>query len=246
MTLGQLWTVAWWEYHGLMLAAVAIALVALFVELDRRRGLERFLPPNVVERVIQGDRLRLEGERRVVTVVFTDLRGSTALADTLDAESVVGIVNTYLRAKARVIVDRGGIIDKFTGDGLMAIFGAMSDAPTGARAAAAAALDIRAALAALNAERAATGNPVLKHGVGMHVGEVVLGAIGLPERSDYTAMGDTVNTASRMESLCKELGVDTVLSSDIAAQLDGTVPLRPLGEATVKGKAQPITVFTLA
>ncbi|MDP9265625.1 MAG: adenylate/guanylate cyclase domain-containing protein [Chloroflexota bacterium] len=246
MTLGQLWSLAWWEYHGLMLAAIAIALVALFVELDRRRGLERFLPRTVVERVLQGDELRLEGDRRVVTVVFTDLRGSTALADTLDPETVVGIVNTYLRTMARAVVDRGGIIDKFTGDGLMAIFGVMSDAPTGARAAAGAALDMRASIGALNTQRAASGAPVLKHGVGLHVGEVVLGAIGLPERSEYTAMGDTVNTASRMESLCKEFGVDSVLSADIAASLDGTVALRPLGEATVKGKAQPITVLTLA
>ena len=246
MTLGILWTLAWWEYHGLMLAAVALALVALFVELDRRRGLERFLPPNVVERVIQGDALRLDGERRVTTVLFTDLRGSTALADTLDPETVVAIVNTYLRTMARAVVDRGGIIDKFTGDGVMAIFGAMSDAASGARAAAGAALDMRAAIGALNVTRSAGGEPVLKHGVGMHVGEVVLGAIGLPERSDYTAMGDTVNTAARMESLCKELGVDTVLSAEIAAQLDGTIPLRALGEATVKGKAAPIAVFTLA
>jgi len=246
MTLGQLWTLAWWEYHGLMLAAITIALAALFIELDRRRGLERFLPPTVVERVIQGDQLRLEGERRVVSVVFTDLRGSTAIADTLDAESVVGIVNAYLRTMARAVVDRGGIIDKFTGDGLMAIFGAMSDTPTGARAAAGAALDMRAAIGALNTERTASGAPVLKHGVGIHVGEVVLGAIGLPERSDYTAMGDTVNTASRMESLCKEFGVDAVVSADLAALLDGAVALRPLGDATVKGKAQPIAVFTLA
>ncbi|HEV2250398.1 MAG TPA: adenylate/guanylate cyclase domain-containing protein [Candidatus Limnocylindria bacterium] len=246
MTLGQLWTLAWWEYHGLMLAAIAIALVALFIELDRRRGLERFLPPNVVERVIQGDALRLEGERRVVTVAFSDLRGSTALADALDPASVVAIVNTYLRAMARAVVDRGGIIDKFTGDGLMAIFGAMSDTRAGARAAAGAALDMRAGIAALNAERAARGAPVLKHGVGLHVGEVVLGAIGLPERSDYTAMGDTVNLASRMESLCKEYGVDAVLSADIATHLDGAVALRALGEARVKGKPEPITVFTLA
>jgi len=246
MTLGQLWTLAWWEYHGLMLAAIAIALVALFIELDRRRGLERFLPPTVVERVLQGDRLRLEGERRVVTVVFTDLRGSTALADTLDPEAVVGIVNAYLRTMARAVVDRGGIIDKFTGDGLMAIFGAMSDPAAGARAAAGSALDMRAAIGALNTERTASGAPVLKHGVGIHVGEVVLGAIGLPERSDYTAMGDTVNTASRMESLCKEFGVDAVVSGDLAARLDGAFVVRPLGDATVKGKAQPITVFTLA
>jgi class 3 adenylate cyclase len=247
MTLGQLWRLAWWEYHGLMLAAVAIALGALFIELDRRRGLERFLPPTVVERVMQGDQLRLEGERRVVTVIFTDLRGSTALADSLDPEAVVGIVNAYLRTMARAVVDRGGIIDKFTGDGLMAIFGAIGDdVPTGARAAAGAALDMRAALGALNTERTARGAPVLKHGVGLHFGEVVLGAIGLPERSDYTAMGDTVNTASRMESLCKEFGVDAVLSADIAAVLDGAIAMRALGEATVKGKARPIAVFTLA
>ncbi|HEX9494822.1 MAG TPA: adenylate/guanylate cyclase domain-containing protein [Candidatus Limnocylindria bacterium] len=246
MTLGQLWSLAWWEYHGLMLAAVAIALGALFVELDRRRGLERFLPPNVVERVIQGDALRLEGERRVVTVMFTDLRGSTALADSLDAESVVAIVNTYLRTMARAVVDRGGIIDKFTGDGLMAIFGAMTEPAAGASAAAGAALDMRAAIGALNTQRAADGAAVLKHGAGLHVGEVVLGAIGLPERSDYTAMGDTVNTAARMESLCKELGVDAVLSGEVAALLDGTARLRALGEATVKGKARSIAVFTLA
>jgi len=247
MTFGQIYSLAWWEYHGLMLAAVAIALGALFIELDRRRGLERFLPPTVVERVLQGDPLRLEGDRRVVTVIFTDLRGSTALADSLDPESVVAIVNTYLRTMARAVVDRGGIIDKFTGDGLMAIFGAMGDdVPTGARAAAGAALDMRAAIGALNTERTVSGAAVLKHGVGLHYGEVVLGAIGLPERSDYTAMGDTVNTASRMESLCKEFGVDAVLSSDIAAILDGAIALRPLGEATVKGKARPIAVFTLA
>ncbi|HEY8806853.1 MAG TPA: adenylate/guanylate cyclase domain-containing protein [Candidatus Limnocylindria bacterium] len=246
MTLGQLWSLAWWEYHGLMLAAIAIALVALFIELDRRRGLERFLPPTVVERVIQGDQLRLEGDRRVVTVVFTDLRGSTALADSLDPEAVIAIVNTYLRTMARAVMDRGGIIDKFTGDGLMAIFGAMSDTPAGARAAAGAALDIRTAIGVLNAQRATSGVPVLKYGVGLHVGEVVLGAIGLPERSDYTAIGDTVNTAARMESLCKEFGVDSVLSADIATELDGTIALRPLGDAAVKGKARPITVFTLA
>jgi adenylate cyclase len=227
-----------------MLGAVAIALGALFIELDRRRGLERFLPPNVVERVIQGDQLRLAGERRVVTVLFTDLRGSTALADTLEPEAAVAIVNTYLRTMARAVVDRGGIIDKFTGDGLMAIFGAMSDPASGARAAAGAALDIRAAIMALNVARAATGAPVLRHGAGLHVGEVVLGAIGLPERSDYTAMGDTVNLAARMESLCKELGVDTVLSGDLARELGDTAPIRSLGDATVKGKAQPVPVFT--
>src|SRR5437867_11304984 len=132
--LGPTWTPSWWEYHGLMLVAVVLALGALFLELDRRRGLERFLPPTVVERVIQGDPLRLEGERQTVTSVFTDLRGSTALAERLPPEAFVTAVNEYLTVMGRCVLDQGGILDKFTGDGLMAIFGAMSDPTNGASA----------------------------------------------------------------------------------------------------------------
>ena len=245
--LAPVWTLAWWEYHGLMLAATVLALGAIFVELDRRRGLERFLPPNVVSRIIAGDALHLGGERHVATILFADLRGSTALAERLAPEAVVEVLNAYLRAMATSVIAEGGILDKFLGDGLMAIFGALDDGRNGAAAAARAALAIRAAVGALTRERAARGKPTVAFGVGMHTGPVVLGAVGLPERSDYTAIGDTVNTASRMESLCKELLADVVLSSDTAACLEGTgIALRPLGDVAVRGKALPVTVFTLA
>jgi adenylate cyclase len=229
-----------------MLAAVVIALVALFVELDRRRGLERFLPPNVVERVIQGDPLRLEGERQTVTILFADLRGSTALAERLAPEEIVSVLNTYLRVMARCVIDSGGILDKFLGDGLMAIFGAMGDPTHGADAATQAALAMRTQLEALNVDRGARREPVVLFGVGVHTGDVVLGAVGLPERSDYTAIGDTVNTASRMESLTKEFQVDAVISSATAELLDGAgAALRPLGEAQIRGKVATVRVFTL-
>ncbi|TMG41295.1 MAG: adenylate/guanylate cyclase domain-containing protein [Chloroflexi bacterium] len=244
--LGPTWTPAWWEYHGLMLVAAVLALGALFIELDRRRGLERFLPPTVVERVISGDPLRLEGERQTVTILFADLRGSTALAETLAPEQIVAVLNAYLRVMAKCVLDTGGILDKFLGDGLMAIFGALGDPTNGAAAAARAALAIRDRVGRLNEERAARGDPVVRFGVGMHTGDVVLGAVGLPERSDYTAIGDTVNTASRMETLTKEFKVDAVLSGETASRLDGDgIELRPLGAATVRGKAQAIEVFTL-
>lgn len=246
MLLGEIWSAAWWEYHVLMGLATLLALGSLFVELDRRRGLERFLPPNVVERVIVGDSLSLEGQRRVATILFTDLRGSTALAERMTPEQAVATLNAYLRRMARAVIDEGGILDKFTGDGLMAIFGAMGDPRAGAQAAARAAMRMRADLGALNAERAARGELVVGHGIGMHTGEVVLGAVGLPERSDYTALGDTVNTAARMEGLTKELGVEAVLSAETVALLDGAVPVRPLGDARVKGKAEPLRVFTFA
>ncbi|MBM4420111.1 MAG: adenylate/guanylate cyclase domain-containing protein, partial [Chloroflexi bacterium] len=97
-------------------------------------------------------------------------------------------------------------------------------------------------VAALSVERAARGEPVAGFGVGVHTGAVVLGAVGLPERSDYTAIGDTVNTASRMESLTKELGVDLVVSADTAARIEAGV-LNPLGEVAVRGKVKPLPVF---
>ncbi|MGH2378040.1 MAG: adenylate/guanylate cyclase domain-containing protein [Candidatus Limnocylindria bacterium] len=237
---------AFWEYHGLMAGATLLAIGAMFVELDRRRGLERFLPSMVVERVVAGDRLSLSGERRTATILFTDLRGSTALAERLSPEATIAVLNAYLRTMASAVMAEGGILDKFTGDGLMAIFGAMGDPTDGARAAARAAARIRADLAALNTERAARGEPVVGHGVGIHSGPVVLGAVGLPERSDYTAVGDTVNTAARMEGLTKRLGVDVVLSGETARLLDGVVPLRSCGEFEVSGKERPLPVFTLA
>lgn len=242
--LGPVWSVSWWEYHGLMLAAVAIAVGAIFLELDRRRGLERFLPSAVVDRVMAGD-AKLVGERKTVTILFTDLRGSTALADRIDPERAVAVMNGYIRTFAACVLDHRGILDKFTGDGIMAIFGANGDVQAGVEDAAAAARDMRERLARLSAERVAAGEPTLGYGVGMHVGDVVLGAVGLPERSDYTALGDTVNTASRLESLTKELGVDIAMTAEIARRLGPGVTIR-LGEAVVKGKSVPLEVFGLA
>jgi class 3 adenylate cyclase len=244
--LGPIWTPSWWEYHGLMLVAVVLAMGALVLELDRRRGLERFLPATVVERVIQGDPLRLEGERQTVTILFTDLRGSTSLAERLTPEQTIAAVNAYLRVMARCVLDNGGILDKFTGDGVMAIFGAMSDPTNGALSATRAALAMRESIAQLNMARAARGEVVVQFGMGLHTGDVVVGAVGLPERSQYDAIGDAVNTASRMETLTKEFHVDSILSGETAERLrhDG-VALRPLGEAHVKGKSNPIEVFTL-
>ena len=244
--LGPVYSLDFWSYHALLASATILAMGALFLELDRRRGLERFLPPTVVERVIAGDQMSLEGQRRAATILFTDLRGSTALAERVTPEMAVATVNAYLRAMARAVIDEGGILDKFTGDGLMAIFGAMSDTAGGAAAAARAALRMRADIAAINADRASHGMPVVGYGVGINTGDVVLGAVGLPERSDYTAMGDTVNTAARMESLTKELGADVIVSDATASRLDGSFELRPLGEATVKGKSAPVKVFALA
>lgn len=247
MVLAPGWTLAWWEYHVLMLLATVIAVVALFVELDRRRGLERFLPATVVARVVAGENLKLGGDRRTVTVLFADLRGSTTVAEHLPAEQVVELFNAYLGVMARAVFDHMGILDKFLGDGLMALFGLLDDSDEGgARHAIEAAQAIRSGIGRLNAERTALGLPIVHFGVGIHTGEAVVGAVGLPERSDYTAIGDAVNTASRLESACKEWKVDSVVSEDTARLLGpGVGGLQLLGSTAVRGRSQAVEVYTL-
>ncbi|MBV9120644.1 MAG: adenylate/guanylate cyclase domain-containing protein [Chloroflexi bacterium] len=244
MVVSPVWSLAWWAYHVIMLAAVLLALWALFLELDRRRGFERFLSAAVVERVMSGEAIPLGGERKVVTILFTDLRGSTTLAEKLPPDAVVGVLNSYVGTMAQCVFDQGGILDKYLGDGLMAIFGVLAGPAGGVAAAARTVQEIRKQLAALNAERTSRGEQAVQFGSGIHTGEVILGAVGSPRRSDYTAIGDTVNTASRLESLCKEFHVDSVISGDAAAFLDGGA-VQALGTTAIRGKEHEVAVFTL-
>ena len=189
---------------------------------------------------------RQTGERRIVTVLFADLRDSTPLAEDLPAEMMVELLNAYLGALARCVLAEGGMVDKFLGDGLMAVFGVLDDSGDGAGGAARAVVQMRRAVEALNDARALDGEETINFGVGIHTGEVVFGPVGLPGRSDYTAIGDTVNTAARLSGLCREYGVDAILSSETAARLDGSGPmLRELGSANIRGKARAMTVSTL-
>lgn len=246
MVATTFWSLSWWGYHVLMFGAVALALGALLLELDRRRGLERFLPTEVVERVVAGDLVRLEGERRTVTVLFADLRGSTALAEALPAEGVVGLLNDYVGAMARCVFEQGGMLDKFLGDGLMAIYGIVPDPSDGAVPAIRTALAMRREIGRLNQARLSRGCEPVRFGVGVHTGEVVLGAVGLPQRSDFTAIGDPVNTASRLESLCKAYGVDSVLSCDTVDRLPSAeFLLTELGTTAIRGKSGEVRVYTL-
>lgn len=246
MVVTPFWSLAWWEYHVLMLIAVVLSLGAIFVELDRRRGLERFVSSDVVERLVAGEAPRSTGERRVLTILFADLRGSTALADELPVDEVVEVINSYVSEIARCVLRQGGVVDKYTGDGLMAIFGLKPDPSDGAAPAVHAAREIARRLRALSRERAADGRPTLDFGVAVHTGDVILTAVGLSERADFTAIGDTVNTTSRLEGLCKELGVNIIVSASAAERLeDGADELEPLGQMPVRGKREPIEVFTI-
>ncbi|MEA2639249.1 MAG: adenylate cyclase [Chloroflexota bacterium] len=246
MSVSPVWSLAWWEYHALMLAGVAIALIALALEIVRRLQLDTYLPTGVVDRALAGRLTSLAPERRIATLLFADMRDSTSLAETITPEQMVEILNQYLGAIARCVIAEGGTVDKFLGDGLMAVFVEYGDPAHGAIKAARAALAIRCEVAALNEWRASRSEATVRFGAGIHTGDVVLASVGLRERSDFTAIGDAVNTAARLTGVCKQFGVDIVLSSESVAYLrDAKLAPRSLGLASVQGKAEPLSVYTL-
>jgi class 3 adenylate cyclase len=204
------------------------------------RGLEslqqsfaRFVPADVVESIIaQGVSTR--SEKKDVTVLFADLKGFTSLAEGLDPDLLVRILNGYFERMSRAISSHRGHVAKFIGDGLLALFGALEPNPWQAADAVQAALAMRDALAEYNARLHADGSPPLAMGVGVHRGSVVAGVIG-----------STVNVAARVQQLTRLYDVDILVTADVANALDARFVLRALPPAHVKGVSTLLSTFAI-
>jgi class 3 adenylate cyclase len=217
-------------------------------ERERMRDLfGRAVSPEVAELLISGD-VKLGGEVRQVTVLFSDIRGFTSLSEPLPPAQVITFVNEWLDEMHAAIQGVGGIVHKLAGDSIMALFGAPVPSPDSARMALQAALRMRARLEALNERRRARGDVPLRIGVGINTGPVVAGGVGSEDRLEYTVLGDAVNVTARLESLTKDFPEYDILISD------GTLQALPdphqvekidLGEVKVKGKTEPVRVFAL-
>ncbi|MBX7056533.1 MAG: protein kinase [Leptospirales bacterium] len=230
-------------------AAIAIHNARLFEAEQQARQrtentlriFERFIPRQFTQRFAGGELERLErglSRRERLGVLFSDLRDFTSISEKLSPEETFALLNDYLDRMEAAVRRHGGFVDKFIGDAVMALF---DEHPVNALRAGA---DMLRELALLNEERVASGLPALRAGIGVHWGEATLGVVGSRDRLDTTAVGDVVNTASRLESLTKSYGTPLLLSGAVSEELPaGEFDLRFLDMVMVKGKDEPIAIY---
>lgn len=238
------------------LAGVAWWLRRRIVTLERRlerastelQALElafaRFAPREVVERII-AEGISTTPEIKEVTVLFADLQGFTAIAERVDPEGLVTMLNGYFERMGQAIAAHRGHLAKFIGDGLMALFGALEPNPWQTNDALHAALAMRAALAEYNEQLRSRGLPVLAAGIGIHRGPVVAGVFGTAALTEYGVIGRTVNVASRVESLTRVHGADILVTEAVRAHCDPRFRLRTLPAIEVKGLPLPLPTYAL-
>jgi adenylate cyclase len=209
-----------------------------------KRLFSRYVAKDVYDQLLADpNRAALGGRRREMTVLFSDVRGFTAMSEKATPEEVVGQLNEYFSRMVQVLFTHHGTLDKFVGDMVMGLFGAPLDDPDHAEHAVQAALAMTRELDALNKEWAAANRPVLDIGIGISTGEMVAGNIGSEAIMSYTVIGDRVNLGARLESLNKEYGTRIIISEATRDALKGRYDIHPLGEVVVKGKSRPVAIF---
>lgn len=207
-----------------------------------RANYSRFMPEYVVKQLLESpNSFRLGGVNQQVTVLFADIRGFTAISEKEKPEKVVNLLNRYFSVMTDIIFEFGGTLDKYIGDGMMAIFGAPTAGEEDALNAVKAAVTMQKRLGQLNAELGAEGYGSISVGIGLHTGEATIGYIGSNKRSEYTAIGDTVNLASRLES--NAAGGQILMSEATAAASGNLIPVNTREPMTVKNRTQPVNVL---
>ena len=210
-----------------------------------KKQFEHYLDPRQIAILQKSpEKLKLGGEKRYATFLFTDVRGFTSLSESLEPEEVTYIMNKALTAQQTAVQKHGGMVDKYIGDAMMAIFNAPLDLQDHENKAIDCALDIQKNMITLNVELEEKGIKPVAIGIGINTGYAVIGNMGSEQRFDYTAIGDAVNTGARLESGTKDAGVDLLIGYNTAIKSDYT--LKKLEPIKAKGKKEPLQVYTWA
>lgn len=213
---------------------------------DQQQALVRRFATSEVAQDLQQSGFALGGRRVQGSVMFSDIRGFTALVESQPPEETIDLLNTYYTLMFDAISGHGGVVNQMIGDGLMAIFGAPLPLPDHADAAVRAALDMIEMIHLLNAERGAEGKPEIRIGIGIASGEMVAGYTGTQQRATYTCIGDTVNLAARLEAHTKVVQRAILVDSATRDGLGDRIACDALGAASFRGKAAPVEVFAVA
>jgi adenylate cyclase len=207
-----------------------------------RANYSRFLPEYVVKQMLENpDSFKLGGVSQTITILFADIRGFTRISEHAAPEKIVNLLNRYFSAMTDIIFAHGGTLDKYLGDGLMALFGAPTTTPEDASNALNAAVAMQRRLLGINQELRQEGLSEVGVGIGLHTGDVIVGYIGSERRSEYTAIGDAVNTASRLESNAR--GGQILISDATAKAARSRYKLHPRDPITVKNREQPVVLW---
>ena len=245
----DMWVNTIYPVLNVFLVSTGVIVYKFFTEEKEKRlvkkAFKQYLSPALVEELVKNpESLRLGGEEKELTVMFSDIRGFTAISEALTPEQLVTLLNKYLSAMTGVIMGNKGLVDKFIGDAIMAIFGAPLMYDEHPQMACVAAVEMFGELRRKMSAWVKDGYPEINIGVGLNTGPMIAGNMGSEDRFDYTVMGDSVNLASRLEALSKTYGAGIVISESTAGKIKGFA-LRELDLVRVKGRGEPVRIFEL-
>ena len=242
----QIWFMPVAPSLGLLLGYGITSIENFIREQREKKRLSQFFSPDVLREIVRhGEGVNLGSARRLITVFFSDLRGFTSLSEQMEPEVVADMLKEYLSEMTQVVFQHKGTVDKYIGDCVMAIWNAPFEDPEHAVNAVRTALDFQERTLAVSAKWEAQLGGKIRNGCGINTGEAVVGTMGSRQRLEYTAIGDTVNLAARLESITKDYNTSIIISESTHDYIAGQFMTRELGAVTVKGKTRPVKIFAV-
>jgi adenylate cyclase len=245
-----IWLNAVYPLLTMVIVYTAVTLYRYIIEEREKRKIRGafsfYVTPSVVNEMLKNpEKLKLGGDKKELSVLFSDIRGFTTLAEEMEPETLVNLLNEYLTDMTNVVFEFDGLLDKYIGDAVMAVFGAPLEQTDHPVRACRTALKMLEQLSKMQEKWKAEGTPILDIGIGINTGPMVVGNMGSERRFDYTVMGDSVNLASRLEGINKEYGTRVVISEFTYDRVKDDFLCRELDAVRVKGKVRPVKIFEL-